>query len=200
MQTPFPNPEPAQITGLILAGGRARRMDNEDKGLLSLRGQPLIQHSIKRLQTQLGTIIISANRNRESYARLGFAVVADGDSDFAGPLAGILAGLKAMQTEWLQCVPCDNPWLPNDLVERMAATLIKERQYLAVPRWQNRLQPVYCLLHRSLATSLEDYLRSGEHKVQHWIQQQEHCVVDFADSDCFMNINTPEELQQAEEK
>jgi len=84
-------------------------MDDEDKGLLSLQGRPLVQHSIERLQAQGGAIIISANRNRESYAGLGFPVIADGKAGFCGPLAGILAGLKAMRSEWLQCIPCDKP-------------------------------------------------------------------------------------------
>jgi len=82
----------------------------------------------------------------------------------------------------------------------MSNILIKKRQYLAVPRWQNQLQPVYCLLHHSLTGVLEDDLARGERKVRHWLQQQDHCVVDFADSDCFMNINTPQELRQAEQQ
>ena len=198
MQTPFPIPTPTTITGLILAGGRSRRMAEEDKGLLPLQGRPLIQHGIERLKPQLAELLISANRNRESYAGLGFPVIADTEAVFAGPLAGMLAGLKAMHGEWLQCVPCDNPALPEQLVAQLSQALAQQRQYLAVPRWQNRLQPVYCLLHRSLAGSLQDYLARGERKVLDWMEQQDYCAVDFADDDCFMNINTPQELQAAQ--
>lgn len=197
MQSLFPIPQPEGITGLILAGGRARRLHEQDKGLIQLGNQALIEYVIARLRPQTGEILINANRNRETYRRFGYPVIADTLPDFAGPLAGLLAGLQHMTNQWLVSAPCDNPWLPVDLVERMATAANARQCLLAVAGCGGQLQPVYCLLHRSLRDSLSGYLAGGRHKVQEWIGQQAHCVVDFPDAHEFANINTPEQLAEA---
>jgi len=196
----FPIPESSFITGLILAGGKARRLDEQDKGLIQLGNQQLIEHVIKRLRPQLGEVLINANRNPDSYQQFGYPIVADTLPDFAGPLAGLLAGLENMQTDWLVSVPCDNPWLPTHLVAKLTQAATEQQCLLAVARCQGQLQPVYCLLHRSLQSSLAEYLASGQHKVRDWIGQQAHCVVDFADAHAFENINTPQQLIEAEKR
>ncbi|MDH5180655.1 MAG: molybdenum cofactor guanylyltransferase [Gammaproteobacteria bacterium] len=196
MQTPFPIPQLTDITGLILAGGRASRLQGEDKGLILLAGKPLIAYTIERLAPQVNSILISANRNRLAYAGYGLPVFADDNADFNGPLAGMLAGLKQCNTPWLQCVPCDNPRLPDDLVMQLSGRILADTA-IAVPRWQGRLQPVYSLLHRSLTAPLEQALKQGHYKVQQWVTEQPHVVVDFPDTAGFFNINTPQDLQRA---
>jgi len=194
----FPIPEASNITGLILAGGKARRLNGQDKGLIPLGNQRLVEYAVTRLRPQLDEILINANRNPDSYRQLGYPIIADTLPDFAGPLAGLLTGLQHMTHDWLVSVPCDNPWLPANLVEKLREGIKQQACPLAVARCDGRLQAVYCLVHRSLQASLIDYLGQGQHKVQGWIQQQAHCVVDFADGREFENINTPEELAKAE--
>ncbi len=200
MQTMFPKPETTDITGLILAGGKARRLNGQDKGLISLGNKPLIGYVIERLRPQLGGVLINANRHQDTYQQFGCPVIADSLPNFAGPLAGLLSGLQHMHTEWLISVPCDNPWLPGDLVEQLVRAVQVQPGPLVVASCGGELQPVYCLAHRSLQTSLANYLASGQHKVQDWVQQQPHCVVEFADPLAFENINTPEQLAEAERR
>ena len=125
----LPPPAPATITGLILAGGRARRMGGQDKGLIPLAGRPLIAWVIAALQPQVGRILISANRNQADYAALGFPVIEDeaGGAElagFQGPLAGIAAAMTLAETPWLLTLPCDAPLPPADLASRLATALV----------------------------------------------------------------------------
>ena len=200
MQTMFPKPESSRITGLILAGGKARRLEGQDKGLISLGNKHLIEYVIERLRPQLGELLINANRHHDSYQQFGCPVIADSLPGFAGPLAGLLSGLQHMHTDWLVSVPCDNPWLPADLVGQLVLAVQAQACPLAVASCRGELQPVYCLLHRSLQASLANYLAGGQHKVQDWVRQQQHCVVDFADTRAFENINTPQQLAEAEQR
>jgi len=198
MQTPFPLPDKTSITGLILAGGQAKRFNNQDKGLICLKEKPLIEYTIERLKPQTSRIMISANRNLSAYQGYGLPVIQDEQDDYPGPLAGLLAGLKNMQTDWLQCVPCDNPWLEQDIVDQLSHH-ITPGCLLAIPRWQQRLQPVYSLMHRTVVESLTLFLQQGHRKAQQWVEQQNHCVVDFPDQANFANINSPDDLQRAEQ-
>jgi molybdopterin-guanine dinucleotide biosynthesis protein A len=118
-----------QITGLILAGGRAQRMGGIDKGLISFHDKHLIESTIARLQNQVGSIIINANRNITKYATYGHPVIMDETPDFSGPLAGFLVGLKICKTPLLLTSPCDSPLLPIDLAShRLSIGLcIKQR-------------------------------------------------------------------------
>lgn len=115
--------ERAQITGLILAGGRGQRMGGRDKGLQPFQGEPLAAHVLRRLQPQVGRVLISANRHADAYAALGAPVIGDTLADFPGPLAGMLAGLQAIETDYLLTVPCDSPYLADDLAVRLADAL-----------------------------------------------------------------------------
>lgn len=198
MQSLFPIPDATQITGLILAGGRARRLGGQDKGLIQMGNQLLIEYVLERFRPQVGDILLNANRHAEHYQQLGYPVVADTLPDFAGPLAGLLAGLQHMTGHWLVSVPCDNPRLPDDLVHKLVEAANRQHCRLAVAACAGELQPVYCLLHRSLQDTLADYLAAGRHKAADWIGQQTHCVVEFADCRQFENINTPAQLREAE--
>ena len=187
--------EPSQITGLLLAGGRGARMGGADKGLLEVRGRPLAEHVLQRLRPQVGALLVSANRNPVEYARLGATVLADDDpTAFAGPLAGIAAGLRACATPWLLSVPCDAPFLPADLARRLAAAALAQAQPAAVAHAAGRRQPVFALLRRELLPDLLDFLRGGEHKVETWLARVGFAEAAFDDPACFDNINLPRQL------
>lgn len=192
----------AQITGLILAGGLGRRMSADgqgvDKGLQPFRGRPLVAHVIERLAPQVGALLVNANRNRERYEALGATVVADAIGGFAGPLAGVHAGLLAASTRYLATAPCDSPFLPLDLVERLGAGLIARGARVAVARTGAQPHPVFLLLDREVLPSLQAFLASGRRKIDAWYAGIELAEVDFDDDDAFRNINTPEELRQYE--
>ena len=181
------------ITGLILAGGRGQRLGGVDKGLQPWRGLPLVDHALARLAPQVREVMISANRNAADYAARGVRVLADASDDFPGPLAGVLAGLRAASTPWLAVVPCDSPRLPVDLFARLAAG-VGDASGAVVLR--ERLEPVCCLLSTALADDLERYLADGGRKVEGWVAR--HAVpVKFdrpEDAEAFANVNTPEDL------
>lgn len=188
------------ITGLILAGGRGSRMGDVDKGLQTLNGEAMVSHVIKRLAPQVGSLIINANRNLETYRQFGVAVWPDEISGFAGPLAGLQAGLLHCQTQYLVTAPCDSPFLPIDLVARLYDALAKQGADLAVAvtgESENRQpHPVFCLLKASLLPHLNAFLESGKRRIDAWYASLKVAEVTFDDEAAFRNINTLEELQQ----
>jgi molybdopterin-guanine dinucleotide biosynthesis protein A len=184
------------VTGLVLAGGRGSRMGGQDKGLQALRGRPLARHVMDRLQPQVGTLLINANRNIDAYGALGAPVVQDSEPDFSGPLAGLLAGMRASRTAWLLCAPCDAPLLPLDLLERLAAQIGDAALALPCSR-DGKLQPLFTLLRCDLHSVLAAALARGERKVQAWACAQPHAIVPFdriGDECAFLNINSSAEL------
>ena len=185
------------VTGLVLAGGQARRMGGGDKGLRQLRGRPLVAHAIARLRDQVDALMISANQNLEAYRALGYPVVTDGDAleAYAGPLAGLHAGLSACATPLLVTVPCDSPLLPLDLVSRLRDRLAAAGAELAVARTASGLQPVFSLCRRTVLDSLTRYLDGGGRKMERWYAELSSVNVAFADEDAFVNINTLSELE-----
>jgi molybdenum cofactor guanylyltransferase len=209
MNAPLPV---SSITGLVLAGGRGQRMGGADKGLQMLHGRPLAAHVLARLAPQVGALMISANRNRDTYAELGAPwqarVIADTLADFPGPLAGLLAGLRAVSqnavdteatTEWLLSAPCDSPWLPADLAVRLADAARAQGVPIATATTTDAagevsLHPVFALVHVSLADDLAAFLDAGERKVRAWYARHRAAEVAFADERAFYNINSFQEL------
>lgn len=189
------------LTGLILAGGRGQRLGGVDKGLQPWRGLPLVDHALARLAPQVREVMISANRNAAEYATRAARVLADASDDFPGPLAGILAGLRAAATPWLAVVPCDSPLLPADLFERLASGLGEVRG--AVVQREHgadglRLEPVCCLLSTTLADDLARYLGAGGRKVEGWVARHAAPVLFDRpdDAPAFANVNTPADLER----
>jgi molybdenum cofactor guanylyltransferase len=186
------------VTGLVLAGGRGSRMGGVDKGLQPLRGEPLVRHALGRLAPQVGPLMISANRHLDTYARFGVPVWPDEPPDYAGPLAGFLAGLSHCETPWLVTVPVDTPRFPEDLVARLAAVA----QDIAVPvtteAGQPRRQPAFCLLRTALRDDLADFVRSGGRKIDDWLGRHATVDVPFDDPAAFFNANTLDELGRLE--
>lgn len=186
------------MTGVILAGGQARRMGGQDKGLIPLAGQPMASHVVQALRPQVQQVLINANRHPADYAQLGCQVIPDPIGEFFGPLAGMLAALEAAETPLVLSVPCDSPLLPGDYAQRMLHALQQEQAQIAVAA-SDRWQPVFALLPKALAGDLRHALAQGERKIDRWFQQYRVAVVDFQDAaQMFRNINTPEELAQLE--
>ena len=188
--------QPSPLTGMILAGGKARRMGGQDKGLISYQGRPLIAHVLERLVPQVETILINANRSHDQYAQFGHPVIADAKNGFLGPLAGILAGLRAAQTELLLCAPCDSPKISPDLAAKLEAPFTQETTRISVASCDGRLQPVFAVLHTGLSEALEDFLRRGGRKIDEFYGAQGFEEVPFEDPEEFQNINTYEELKR----
>lgn len=184
----------SDITGLLLAGGLGRRMGGQDKGLVNFDGKPIASRVIERLQPQVGAFLINANRNLNAWQSYGVPVVSDVIGGFSGPLAGIHAGLTVCKTPWLASAPCDSPFLPNDLVEKLAEKVVAEQADIAVARCAGKLQPVFALLRTSLLPSLDRQLHSGQRKIQSWLETLNSVTVDFPDPAAFVNINTLDEL------
>lgn len=187
------------VTAVILAGGLARRMGGQDKGLIALSGRPLIAHVLERIAPQVSQILINANRNVEAYRAFGHPVISDTLSDFPGPLAGFLAAMQACNSDFIVTLPCDGPCLPDNLVARLVDAQQAAGADIAVAHDGNRLQPVHALISTRLQPSLAAYLQSGERKIDRWYDQQKTVQVDFSDApDTFLNINTPEERDRFE--
>jgi molybdopterin-guanine dinucleotide biosynthesis protein A len=183
------------ITGVILAGGEGRRLGGADKGLQELRGRPMVQWVLDRLAPQVGTVLISANRNLPRYAGFGCRVLPDRIPDFAGPLAGLHAALAQAATPLVASVPCDSPFLPPDLIRRLHAALIAGQAELAVARAAGRTHRAFCLARREVLPGLDAFLAAGERKVGLWHASLNIVEVDFDDeAAAFTNINTPEQL------
>lgn len=191
-------PEPREVTGIVLAGGLGRRMGGLDKGLVDLDGRPMVAHAIARLAPQVAAIVVNANQNAERYAALGHPVVPDAVGGYAGPLAGLHAGMGAATTPYVVTVPCDSPFLPDDLVARLGAALDAAGAQVAVARAAGQRQPVFALVRRDLAPHLGAFLACGDRKVELWYAQLAVAEAPFDDcADAFRNINTRDELAAA---
>lgn len=187
--------ERADITGLVLAGGQGRRMGMVDKGLVELDGQPLVAHVLARLAPQVSCVIVNANRNADRYRALGHPVVSDAIGGYAGPLAGLHAGLAAAATPFVATVPCDSPFLPTDLIARLAHAFDAKPLDIAVARTHEQPHPVFALVRRDVRAHLERFLDDGGRKIDAWYASLRLSEVAFDDeADAFRNINTPAEL------
>lgn len=186
------------VSGLILAGGKATRMQGANKALMPFLGRAMISHVIERLLPQVDEIFINANQHIADYQAFQLPVLSDVFGKFPGPLAGLHTGLKASQHEWVLCVPCDSPLLPKNLAERLMQAAIKENADIAIAKTDVQNHPVFCLCKKSLAADLANYLHQGGRKVREW-QQTHRCIeVHFDGESAFSNINTFEDLAQLE--
>ena len=202
-----------QVTAVILAGGRGSRMGGADKGLQAFRGRPLVEHALLRLQQQCGkrlaACMVNANRNLEAYAALGVPVWPDqAPDDFAGPLAGFLTGLEHCPSPWLLTVPCDSPWFPLDLLERLGAALDTGGFDIAMacapdePGGRIRPQPVFCLVGCAVLPGLRAFMEGGGRKIDAWTSTLRCAMVPFDlpgdEPAAFCNVNTLPELRALE--
>jgi molybdenum cofactor guanylyltransferase len=192
----------SEISGLVLAGGRGSRMGGVDKGLQTFRGAPMVLHAILRLEPQVGALAINANQNIGAYEGFGYPVWPDQLGGFEGPLAGLQTGLSRCDTDYLVTVPCDSPFLPENLVATLGAALQESGSDIAVAvteEGERRTHPVFALMKTSVLTSLTAYLQNGGRKIETWYRSLPFEEVPFQDADAFRNINTVEELRRFEE-
>lgn len=192
--------EPPPVSGIILAGGRARRFDGRDKGLIELAGRPLVAWVVERLQTQVAEILLSANRNLARYAALGHTVVPDSLPQYPGPLAGILAGAQSGRQAWLLSVPCDVPFLPLDLAPRLYEKARRTQVPLVRAADATDIHYAIMLLHRDLIPDLSRYVAEGGRQVQAW-QARHPCRTLLFETapHAFLNINSQQDLDVAEQ-
>ncbi len=191
------SPVKEDITVVVLAGGQGRRVDEQDKGLIDFSGKKLVEHVIDSLAVQTQDIVIVANRNIDTYTSFGFPVISDRIQGFQGPLAGIDAAFSVMGSSFLLCVPCDSPFIPNDVINRFIRAATGNNP-IVVASDGKRLHPVICLLHRSVWSDIENRLTQGKLRLMDWIESAGYDIADFSDcSNALQNLNTIEQINAA---
>jgi molybdenum cofactor guanylyltransferase len=194
----------APYDALILAGGKGSRLEGRDKGWVMHKGLPLIEHALACLAAQStvpARILISANRNIDAYKQTGHVVVTDERADFAGPLAGIEAGLMRCKRNNLLVIPCDTPLLPSNLFVRLETALAENPATLAAYAvTTDGPQPLCCLLRPAAAGWLAKYLDEQQAAAIKWLDQLGACAVHFDDSAAFSNFNTMEMFESLKPK
>ncbi|MDO4627103.1 MAG: molybdenum cofactor guanylyltransferase MobA [Pasteurellaceae bacterium] len=185
------------ISAVILAGGRATRMNGADKGLQLYRGQSLVAHILQRLRPQVSHISINANRNLAEYVKFGVPVFSDDRPNFQGPLSGMLSGLKRAETDAVLFVPCDCPFLPLNLLEKLKTADQNHNIFNAYANDGERSHPTFCLLNRSIAPQLETYLNQGERRVLAFLKAQQAISINFNEQkNTFINFNSLSDLNK----
>ena len=190
------------VTAVVLAGGRARRMGGGDKGLVEVAGRSMVAYAVTALRPQAAEVLVNANRNAVEYRTItGCRVIADTVGGFAGPLAGMASALEASAGRLLLTAPCDSPLVAPDLGPRLHAALARDGAEVAVAHDGERMQPVFALLTRGVLPSLLVFLESGERKIDAWYATRHTVTADFSDAlDTFLNVNTPQERERLERR
>jgi molybdenum cofactor guanylyltransferase len=191
--------------GVVLAGGRARRLGGDDKARIRIGDKTILERILTTLASQCSQLIINANGDPRRFADTGLSVVADDPADYAGPLAGILAGLDwtadhAPEIEWIVTTPSDCPFLPPDLVGRLHLARIEAGALLACVASGQRRHPVVALWPLSLRADLRHaLLNEGVRKVENWATRHRIAVATWPATpiDPFFNVNTTEDVAEA---
>ena len=184
----------------ILAGGKATRMNNQDKGLVLVNGTPLIENLLEKIAAKTSNIIINANRNIDKYKSYNYPVIKDSLDDFQGPLAGIYSLLKMIKTDYLITLPCDCPNFSWKVIQKMIDEADKSKD-VYIAHNGLRSQPVFMLVSKEKVKSLHDYLANGDRKIDIWYQNNNHQYIFFNEnSTYFDNINTTEQLNEYNSK
>lgn len=194
-----------KIGGVLLAGGQSQRMGGGDKNLRLLGGRPMLAHVIERAKPQVDALVLNANGDPQRFASFGLPVIADSVTGFAGPLAGVLAGLDwaaehLPDAELVASFATDAPFLPRDLVRRLVVALEEGGFDLACAQSNGQAHPVFGLWPVSLRAALREALADGVHKVDLWTARYKLVEVEFLAEpvDPFFNANRPGDLAEAE--
>ena len=194
-----------KIGGVLLAGGQSQRMGGGDKNLRLLGGRPVLAHVIERAKPQVDALVLNANGDPQRYASFGLPVIADSVAGFAGPLAGVLAGLdwaaeNLPEAELVASFATDAPFFPRDLVRRLAVALEEGGFDLACAQSNGQAHPVFGLWPVSLRAALREALAGGLRKVDLWTARYKLVEVEFLAEpvDPFFNANRPDDLAEAE--
>lgn len=186
-----------KVSGVILAGGLARRMNKQDKGLTLFNNKSMITYALQAIVPVVDELFINANRNIEKYQQFNYPVISDANDDFAGPLAGVLAALNTCENDILLVIPCDSPFMTQDGLQALLDEHQRCQADIAVAFDGERIHPVFMAIKSSLKSSLHNYLAQGERKIDRWFEQHNWVKVDFsANPEFFSNINTPEQLTE----
>ena len=200
VQTKLIMNSPTKVAGVILAGGRARRMNNQDKGLVNFKGRPMLSYAIAALAPVVDCVFINANRNLEQYRQFGWPVISDQTDSFDGPLAGILSAMIHADADVLVVIPCDSPLIKTEHLQKLILSRAENNADVAVAFDGIRQHPVFLAIKTALQGSLQDYLAGDRHKVAAWLAQQNWVQADFShEPEIFTNINTLAELSVLEE-
>lgn len=187
------------MTGVILAGGLARRMNNQDKGLVLFHQRPMVSYAIDSIKPLVDQVIINANRNLEDYRQFGLPIVSDQTDNFEGPLAGILSAMLNTDADLLLVIPCDSPLITTEHLHKLLKAGSEPEVDVAVAFDGKRLHPVFLAIKTTLESSLQAYLSRGERKVDLWLMSHRLVQVDFSNEpDVFVNVNTLAELSDLE--
>jgi molybdopterin-guanine dinucleotide biosynthesis protein A len=194
-----------KIGGVLLAGGQSQRMGGGDKNLRMLAGKPMLAHVIERAKPQVDALVLNANGDPQRFAAFGLPVIADSVACFAGPLAGVLAGLdwaaaNLPEAELVASFATDAPFFPRDLVRRLAVALEEGGFDLACAQSNGQAHPVFGLWPVSLREALREALAGGLRKVDRWTARYKLVEIEFLAEpiDPFFNANRPEDLAEAE--
>ena len=191
------SPVKEDITAVVLAGGQGRRVEEKDKGLIEFGGKTLVQYVLDALMKQTNDIMIVANRNVETYRSFGFPVVSDRIEGFQGPLAGLDAAFSVTGSSFLFCVPCDSPFISDDIMNRLI-NAASGNNPIVVACDGKRLHPVISLVHRSVWPDIESRLCEGRLKLMDWIEATGYDVADFSSCpEMLQNLNTMEQIDSA---
>ncbi len=183
------------VAGVVLAGGRAQRMGNQDKGLVHFKGRPMVSYPIDALSPVVDQLFINANRSFPQYSQFGWPVISDQTDTFDGPLAGVLTAMAHTDADMLLVIPCDSPLIKTVHLQKLLLGCIDNAADVAVAFDGARLHPVFFAVKTALQSSLQNYLASGQRKVAAWLCGQNMVQVDFSDEpEIFININTLSEL------
>jgi len=184
------------VSYLILAGGQGQRMNNKDKGLMLWQGKPMIEHLMARLNAPREKIIISANRNLDTYKQYANTVITDSIEGFQGPLVGILSAMQVCPTPFILCAPCDSPRPPDNLLTELWQCMQQQQKKAALCHDGDRLQPLFSLLSCHYQLPLKDFLQQGGRKVHDFMQRVDPAICDFsAQKEHFENFNQPADMK-----
>jgi len=190
-----------EVTGVVLAGGLARRMNKQDKGLVVYHNRPMVSYAVDAMAQIASAVFINANRNIADYEQFGFKVISDQTDSFDGPLAGVLSAMTHAGTDILCVMPCDSPLIRAGHLTKLIDALSENNADIAVAFDGERIHPVFIALKTSLQPSLKTYLQQGDRKIDLWLFQHDVFKVDFSDEpEVFLNINTLSELNALEHK
>jgi len=185
------------ITTVILAGGKAERMNGKDKGLLKINDTLIIEQLYKISAKFTSKVYINANRNIQKYQDMGYTILEDTFDGFQGPLAGIYTALLNTKTDYLLILPCDSPLINDDYFKRMISG--DDNFEIKCAHDGKRIQPVHALIKNNITKSLEKFLSTGQRKIDKWYDDRNLRLVDFSDNkNLFININSPKDLIEYE--
>ena len=187
--------ERADITGIVLCGGRGRRFGGAPKALAKLHGRPLLDHVLKRLAPQVSRVLLSVGQSADPFSQFGLETIVDVEPG-TGPLGGVVAALPAVRTRWVLTCPADTPCLPTNLVGLLAADA--ERVGVAVPHDGTRRQNLFVLMRHDRALALARFFAAGGRAIHRWLDAEGIASTDLSQcAGAFRNVNTRQDLEQA---